>query len=526
MIRDKILDSIEKAVKDLQKEKKFSLFDIPAVKIEYSESKAHGDYAAGIAMKIAKIVKKNPMEIADLLVSKIESYDSGLFEKIEAVKPGFINFFVASGYLQEQISKILKEKDKFGQLEIGKGKKVQVEFISANPTGPLTIGNARGGPFGDVLANVFKKAGFKTEKAYYINDYGMQILTLGHSVLKDEEAKYKGEYIDNLNKVVKEKDPYKAGEKAAEIILKGIKKTVEKLGIKFDEWVSEKSFHESGEVDKVIGFLKDKGLTYEKEGALWFKSSDYGDTRDRVLVKSDGEKTYLAGDIAHHKYKFEKKKFDKVINVWGADHHGDVPSLLAGVEALGYKGKLNTVLLQFITLFEGKKKLKMSKRAGTYVTMDELLDEVGSDIVRFFFLQRSSDRHLNFDLSLAKEQSEKNPVYYVQYAYARMCSILRKSGKGVSDDFSLLKHKSELGLIKHLIRFPEVIEDVVVDYQVQRIPSYVVDLAKAFHSFYRDCRVLEEDEDLKKARIALVLASKNVLKNSFDLIGVSAPERM
>ncbi len=427
MIRDEIFSLIKKSIKILQKEEIFPKFDIPEVKIEYPQEKAHGDYSTNVAMVVSKKIKKNPIEIAKTLASRLQVLGSGLFEKVEVKKPGFINFFLSKEHLQKELSEILKRGEKFGQLKIGKNKKVQVEFISANPTGSLTVGNSRGGPFGDVLGNVLKKAGFKMEKAYYINDYGMQILALGHSVLKDAQAKYKGDYIDYLHKKIKEKDPYKVGEKAAKIIVEEmIKRTTDKMGIKYDEWISETSLHQAGAVDKVLEFLKKKELIYQKEDALWFKSSKFGDERDRVVVKKDGWKTYLAGDIALHQYKFEKKKFNKVINIWGADHAGDVAGLQAGVQALGHKGKLDVILLQFVTLFEKKEKLKMSKRAGLYVTMDELLDKVGFDVARFFFLQKSADTHLNFDLSLAKEQSEKNPVYYIQYAHARICSILRK----------------------------------------------------------------------------------------------------
>ena len=321
MTRKKIAELIRKSIKELQKEKKLPDFDIPEIKIEYPKEKAYGDYSTNIAMVIAKDIKKSPLKIANLLISEFKNQELGLFDKIDLVKPGFINFFILKDYLQKQVSQILEKKEKFGQLDLGKDKKVQVEFISANPTGPLTVANSRGGPVGDVLGNVLKKAGFEVEKAYYINDYGMQILTLGHSVLKDEKAKYKGDYIDYLYKTIKEKDPYKAGQKAAKIIVEEmIKKTVQKLGIKYDEWNSETGFYDRGAVDEALEVLKKKGLVYKKEGALWFESSQFGDERDRVVVKADGWKTYLAGDIAYHRYKFEKKKFNKVINIWGADH--------------------------------------------------------------------------------------------------------------------------------------------------------------------------------------------------------------
>jgi len=486
-----------------------------------------------VAMLIAKQINKNPLEIAENLKSEILNFKSSYFDKVEIAGPGFINFFISKEYLQKKVGEILKQKDKFGQLRIGHNKKVQIEFISANPTGPLTIGNARGGPFGDVLGNVLKRAGFRVEKEYYINDYGMQILTLGHSVLKDGEAQYKGDYIDYLNKKIKEKDPYRAGESAAKIIIEEmIKKTISRMGIKYNEWFSENSLHKSGKVDEALEVLNKKGLIYEKEGAKWFRSSKYGDERDRVVVKADGLKTYLAGDIAYHRYKFEKKEFDKVIDVWGADHYGDVLGLMAGVEALGYKDKLEIILHQFITLIEKGEKKKMSKRKGIYVTMDELLNLIGLDIVRFFFLQKSINTHLNFDLDLARQQSEKNPVYYVQYAHARICSILRKLKmkneklKITIKNLKLLNHQNELVLIKQLIRLPEVIEDTAKDYQVQRIPQYVIDLATSFHQFYRDCKVLTGVRPLQEARLALVLACKIVLKNTLNLMGISAPEKM
>jgi len=528
MTREEIKKLIEKSIKKLQN-------GISEIKLEHPEEKSHGDYATNVAMVIAKQIRKNPLEIAKNIknqISKINNIDL-FFKKIEVAEPGFINFFLSKEYLQRQVAGILKQKEKFGQLKIGKNKKIQIEFISANPTGPLTVGNSRAGPFGDVLGNVFKMAGFKVEKSYYINDYGMQVLALGHSVLKDNQAEYKGDYIDYLNKIIKQKDPYQAGVMAAKIIVdKMIKKTTDRMKIKYDEWFSEASLNKTNQVDKVLEVLKRKGLIYEKDGAKWFRSSKYGDERDRVVVKADGWKTYLAGDIAYHQYKFKKKKFDKVINVWGADHHGDVPGLQAGIEVLGHKGRLEIILHQFITLLEKGEKKKMSKRKGVYVTMDQLLKEVGSDIVRFLFLQKSINTHLNFDLDLAKEQSEKNPVYYVQYAHARICSILRKCKmqnaecKITSQNFKLLNHPSELELIKQLIHLPEVVEDTAEDYQVQRLPQYAMNLAAAFHQFYCHCQVLIESRPLLKARIGLILATKIVLKNTLDLMGISAPEKM
>jgi len=506
MIRQEIIKLIEKASGASPKE----------IRIEHPEKKGFGDYSTNIALKL-----KEP---APEIVKKLES---DVFEKVEVAGPGFINFFLSQKYLQQQVGEILKQKESFGQLNIGKNSKVQVEFISANPTGPLTVGNARGGPLGDVLSKVLGQAGFKVEKAYYINDCGRQILTLGHSVLKDKEAQYKGDYIDDLHQKIKEKDPYKAGQSAAKMIVVMIKKTTDKMGIKYDEWFSEDNLYKSGQVEEALKALKKKDLIYEKEGAQWFKSSKYGDERDRVVVKADDSKTYLAGDIAYHQYKFEKKKFARVINIWGADHYGDVPGLQAAVQALGHKGKLDIILLQFVTIMEKGKGLKMSKRRGIYVSMDELLGTAGVDATRFFFLQKSANTHLNFDLSLAKEQTEKNPVYYIQYAHARICSILRKAeGQKAKADYGLLKHPSELNLVKLLIRLPEIVEDITKDYQVQRLPQYAIDLATAFHCFYKDCRVISQDKELTQARLALILASQVVLKNTLFLMGIAAPEHM
>jgi len=555
MIREEIKKIIKEAIENLQKEGKLPEFQIPEIVVEKPKEKNYGDYATNIALLVAKELKRSPTDIASMIDLRFNNDDATLrgvrlkasrriFEKIEVVPLGFINFFINENYLQKQLKEILKQKDKFGSLKTGKNKKIQVEFVSANPTGSLTIGNARGGPLGDTLGNILKKAGFKVERAYYINDFGNQILVLGHSVLKDEKAEYKGDYIDYLHKKIKEKDPLKAGERAAKIILEEmIKKTIKRIGIKYDEWFSEKKLHKSGAVDEVIEFLKKKNLTYKKENALWFRSTNYGDIRDRVLIKQNGQKTYLAGDIAYHQYKFGKKKFDKVINIWGADHYGDVPGLKAGVEALGYKNKADFVLLQFVTLLKKGEKIRMSKRKGIYVTMDELLDEIPLDVVRFFFLQKSAGTHLNFDMDLAKKQSAENPVYYVQYANARIHSILAKSkakspapkGRGSLNkverqkskvNLKLLKEPSELNLIKQLSRFPEIIEDTAGDYQVQRIPQYAIELADAFHKFYENCRVISEDKELTKARLALISATKIVLKNTLDLMGISAPEKM
>jgi arginyl-tRNA synthetase len=484
--------------------------------VESPANKNFGDYSTNLAL----VLKKNPNEIAEKIKSK-------LFKKIE-VKNGFINFYFSEEYLQKQVAVILKEKNKFGNLK-GSKKNINIEFISANPTGPLTLGNGRGGFGGDVLANVLIKAGYKVCKEYYVNDTGNQITKLGHSVLKDEEAVYKGEYVDELAKKIKTESAEVVGQKAAkEILGKMIKPSVKKMGVKFDVWFSEKDLYKKGEVNNAILLLSKKGFTYESEGAVWFKSKDLGDDKDRVLVRADGIKTYFASDIAYLKNKFQRK-FTNLIFFVGADHHGYVARLKAAATAMGYdKSKIDMLVLQLVKLFENGKEVRMSKRAGTYVTIDELIDEVGLDVVRFFFLQRSLNTHFNFDMNLAKEKSDKNPVFKVQYAYARICSVIKKAKTKNPDikKIKLLKEQPELDLIKELIKFPEIIEACSVDYQLQRLPQYVMDLADAFHKFYEKCRIISEDKNLTSARIALALATKIVLKNALELMGVSAPEKM
>lgn len=501
MIRNELKQLIEKSIGG-------------EVRLERPANPEHGDFSTNAALK----EKLNPQKITDSLSKK------KIFEKVEVAGPGFINFWLSQERLQGELKEILKKKENYSRLEIGKNKKIQVEFISANPTGPLMVHNARGGPYGDALANVLKKAGFQTAKAYYINDAGQQILALGHSVIGDKEAVYKGEYIEKLKKQVKGSDPERAGSQAASRILTDIKKTVAKLGIDYNEWISEAKLHGSDRVDRALTRLEKKNLIYNKDGARWFKSKQFGDTRDRVLVKKDGQKTYLAGDIGLHDYKFEK--FDKVINVWGADHHGDAAGLLGAVDGLGHKGKLEILLHQFVTVLDRGKTKRMSKRAGAYVLLDDLLKAAGPDAVRFFFLQKSLDTHLNFDLALARERSSKNPVYYVQYAHARISSVLKKAKMPIGNKFALLTDVHELALIRQLIKWPEIIEDTAADYQVQRLPHYALTLANSFHKFYEHCRVLNEKKELTQARLGLLKAVQHVLQDVLKTMGIDAPEKM
>ena len=528
MMKDKIKTLIEESIRVLQKEKKLKEFEIPEVLVEKPSDDKNGDYSTNIALKITKLADKKPFELSKIIKGKFQTISYGL-EKVETVEPGFINFYLSKNYLEERLDLILKQKNKFGDLKIGNKEKVNVEFISANPTGPLTLGNGRGGFCGDVLSNVLKKAGYKVTKEYYINNVGEQIRKLGHSVIGDNEAVYKGKYIDDLAKKIKGKNPDKVGEKAAKIILaKMIKPVVKKMGIKFDKWFSEKDLYKTKETDKVLKELFKKNFTYRKDGALWFESMQFGDDKDRVLVRENGENTYFVSDIAYLKNKF-RRGFKKLVFFLGADHYGYVRRLKAAARALGYDSEnVNIIIMQLVRLFEKGKEVRMSKREGVYVTINELIDEVGIDVARFFFLLRNADSHFNFDMDLAKEKSEKNPVYYVQYAYVRCNSILRKSrGKNQKMKIQKLNHPSELNLIKQLIRFPEVIGDTAKDYQVQRIPQYTIDLADSFHRFYENCRVIgEEDKELSEARLFLIKAVKIVFENSFNLMGISSPKKM
>ncbi len=534
--RNTIKEAVQKALLRL------SAGDI-SFSVERAEKLEHGDYATNAALLATKALKKSPMEIAEQLKSELGHSKEleGFVGKIEFAKPGFVNFFLSQKFLQRSVGEVLKAKEKFGR---GKSKEhINIEFISANPTGPLTLANGRGGFYGDALGNVLRFAGAKAEKEYYINDAGNQIRTLGDSVLasaglvpKKEEhyqggyiAPYAKEFSADLQKYAD--DPEGLGKKVASAILsREIKPSVKKVGIVFDRWTSEDSdIRKKGLVERALQEFAKKGLTYEKEGAVWLKTSEFGDTEDRVLVKSEGKDyTYLAVDIAYHLEKW-KRGFSKLITIWGADHHGAVARLNAAMQMFG-KPEVHIILMQLVRLMENGEEVRMSKRAGTYVTMDELLDEVGRDVARFFFLMREPNSHMDFDLTLAKEHSQKNPVFYVQYAYARLSNILKtareRGDRKAKRDLSLLRKPEEFALIKMLLQFPELVEDVARTYEVQRLPQYALHLAAAFHKFYDTTRVIDIDRNVSMARLMLVQATKTVLENTLKLMGISAPERL
>jgi arginyl-tRNA synthetase len=541
MIQGEIKRALSEAIK-----KAYPEIDLGEIRVERTKDPGFGDFTTNASMRIASALKTDPLVISKNIVANIQG---DLFNS--EVASGFINFRLAEDYFQKQLEKILKEKNNYGSSNILAKKKIQVEFISANPTGPLHLGNGRGGFGGDVIANVLTRLGAKVEREYYVNDAGTQIKTLGESALvaaglkKDTGELYRGEWIDKWvkgkkTKLIKMADkPEDIGEiLAAEILTKYIKPTIKDMKINFDVWFSEKSLEKEGLLEKTIKDFESKGLIYEEEGAKWFRATRYGDTNDHVLMRSDGVPAYYLGDVAYHRNKFIARKFNKVINIWGADHHGHVERVLAAVRAMGQAGKLDIIITQLVRLVKDGVEFKMSKRKGNFVTMDDLFELIGgpkkeaSDVARFFFLSRAFNTHMDFDLDLASEHSEKNPVFYVKYAHARICGILRKAKdiKKGKTDLNLLTNEKEIELIKELSLLPEILIAIAADrtYPIHHLAFYSRSIAQKFHSFYDACKVIDEgNPELTKARLKLVEATQIVLAIVMkDLIGIDAPDRM
>lgn len=534
-------NKIQNTLKNLQEAGTLPVFNLPEILVERPKDDQFGEYTSNVALVLAKQAGKNSREVAELIceqLTKNGKQEDKFFEKIEVAGPGHLNFYLSLSSFGKMLDEVIEKKNEYGNSQFGAGKKVLLEFVSANPTGPIHLGNARGGPLGDSLSRVMKKAGYQVTNEYYVNDYGNQVAVLGHSLLRDEGAQYKGEYIEALaqefeSQKEKTDDPLEVGFWAAvKIIEEYIKPACAKAGIHFDNWFSEKSLHESGAVQNVLQMLAEKNLTYENEGALWFRSTQFGDDKDRVLVKKDGKTvTYTATDLAYHKNKIERG-FDKLINIQGADHHGQAAVVRRFVEEiLGAKDTVDLIMTQMVRVIKDGQEVKMSKRRGTYYALDDLIGEVGKDPVRFIFASYAPTSHITFDINLALEQSAKNPVYYVQYAHARLASILRKaSEEGFSfdtADLSLLAHPKERELMRELLFFPELIEAIATDYSVHRLPQYAIRLADKLHSFYDACRVLDaEKKDLTAARLELIVAVKIVLGETLRLMGIAAPEKM
>lgn len=505
-----------------------------------------GDLATNVALQLSKAKKAAPQELAAKLIEKIKQHSikspaAGYVKEIRIEGAGFINFYLENKYFYEQLKAILAEKDNALRRNIGKGRKVLLEFVSANPTGPLSVAHARQAAVGDVLANIFDFMGFRAEREYYLNDEGNQINILGESValrikelagekIEFPENYYQGEYIYDIAKEA-QGSGHRAqglGDFAAEYILKIIKKELDDFGVKFNTWYSQKELGKSDKIEKALEFLREKGFLYDEGGAVWFKSTAFGDDKDRVVVKSDKSYTYLAPDIAYHRDKYGRG-FDLLINIWGPDHHGYVSRLKASIEALGHSAEsLSVIIVQLATISREGKPLHMSTRKGQYITMREVLDEVGCDATRFFFLMRRTSSHLDFDLEVAKKHTPENPVYYVQYAHARICSILRAGGvkSKKAQDLSVLKEKEELDLIKKALQFGDILNICAATQDPYRLTVYLQELSEAFHKFYDLHRVLGVEDALTQARLGLIEAVKIVIAAGLELLGVSKPEKM
>ncbi|MDY6918035.1 MAG: arginine--tRNA ligase [Chloroflexota bacterium] len=546
-IRDNITVLLKEAAVQAQEKELLPPITMPDIALERPQNQAHGDYASTLPLRMARAARMNPLTIAESLVSLMEVPDE--IESINVAAPGFINFSLKNGWVARQVETIIDASGRFGDVDLGRGARVQVEFVSVNPTGPLHVGHGRGAILGSTLANVLVSSGYDVVKEYYLNDAGSQMDAFGRSLyVRYQQALgvdvqmpsegYRGDYmIDIARELVAEEGrryvdkPEELGENGMKRIVAAIKEDLERLGVVFDVWFSEKSLYDQGQYDRVMALLKKEGHTTEREGAVWFNSTALGEDKDNVLVRSDGLPTYFAADIAYHYNKFVERGFWNVIDIWGADHQGHVSRMKAVVTALGIDAeRLQVIISQMVTLKRGDVAIRASKRTGDLVTLRELVDEVGPDVCRFFFLSHSADSQMDFDLELAKRQSSDNPVYYVQYAHARIASILRLAReKGIDwsrGDVSVLTSEPELTLVRRMLELPEVLELVASTLQPHHLPYYALDLGTTFHNFYEKCRVISPDEALTQARLKLVEASQIVLAKVLRLMGMSAPEKM
>jgi len=554
-MRTKVQKAIEEAFREAVAEGIFPDIPMPAShQVVSPKQEAFGDFASNLGLVLASRAKRSPRDLANYLAQRLRA--NPLFDRLEVAGPGFLNLSIAPTWWQKNLYTMWKAGDSYGNSDVGSGRRVQVEFVSANPTGPLHVGHGRGAAVGDSLARVLKAAGFDIEKEYYINDVGNQMKTLGSSVylrylehfgreVAFPENYYQGDYIRDiaLDIASKEGDRYLDVplescltffiDTAVKSISHGIHKDLYEFGIDFDNWFSEKILYESGLLKRTISELQAKGYVYEKDGALWFRTSELGDEKDRVVRRSNGIFTYFASDIAYHRHKLERG-YDLLVDIWGADHHGYVPRVKAAIKALGYpEDRLRVLLVQLVNLMEGGKAEAMSTRAGEFVTLREVLDDVGRDAARFTFLTRRCDSHLDFDLDLAKSQSQENPVYYVQYAHARLSSVFRKAkDEGISlaepshIDVSLLSTPEEINLLKQLDLFPRLVADSALALEPYRISYYLTELAGRLHAYYNRHRFVSSDPDLTQARLLLAEVTRKVLSKGLGLLGVSAPERL
>ncbi len=550
--RQTIIDLLTRAVIEAQQSGKLPSVTLPEIVIERPQKPEHGDYASSVSLKLARACGINPLVIAKAIAGLITP--SAEIASITVAPPGFINFTLNSGWLTRQVDTILTSGEAYGNIELGQGQQVQIEFVSVNPTGPLHVGHGRGAVLGSTLANVLASAGYQVEKEYYINDAGNQIDTFRRSLharyqqclgIKAEVPAdgYVGDYLvdtakeiiasdgDRLRNLPEADVISQLGQIGLEKMISQIKTDLELLGVTFDVWFSERSLFENAHYQTALSILKRGGYIAEKEGATWFVSTALGEDKDNVVIRTDGTPTYFATDIAYHYNKFLERHFDTVIDIWGADHMGHVSRMKAVVSALGIDPKrLKVIISQMVTLRRGDETVRISKRSGDIITLRELVEEVGADACRFFFLSRTADSQMDFDLELAKKQSADNPVYYVQYAHARIASILRLAQeKGIDagdGDIFRLTTEPELTLIRKMLLLPEIVEMIAQTLEPHHLTYYAQDLANVFHGFYKQCRVVTDDEALTKARLKLVKAAKIVLGRTLHLMGMAAPERM
>lgn len=578
LAKQQVKETVMNALGRLVAEGKIEAVPLPAFNVERPADVSHGDFSCNAAMASAKALRNNPRAIGQM-IADAAVLDGTVFEKIEVAGPGFLNFFISPLWFNETVGEVISSGSDYGKTELGKGKRVLVEFVSANPTGPMHIGNARGGALGDSLSSVLQFAGYEVEREFYVNDAGNQIEKFGKSlsirymqiadgnkadviasygdddvcrkIFEDEENfpmpedVYKGvdiiEHAYNFYKINGDKfvnadeESRKSAlvEYALPLNIDGLEKDLAKYRIVYDTWFRESSLHKSGAVKQIVDMLTEKGQTYEKDGAIWFKASDFGDDQDRVLVRANGIPTYFVPDIAYHYNKLVTRGFDKAIDILGADHHGYIARMKAALTALGVDAsKLDIVIMQMVMLVRNGETVKLSKRSGKAITLSTLLDEVPIDAARFFFNLRDPNTHLEFDLELAIEESSNNPVFYVQYAHARICSILRRmeeEGTGYSNiPVSELNfnHPAELALIRHIAALPNCINEAAKDYNPSKITKYLRDLAQLFHKFYDNCKIKGEEENILQSRLSLCVATKTVFKNLLDLLKVDAPEKM
>ena len=582
-MKDQLQDLIKKCIQDLIS--KGILIEMPPnVRLDHTKDNSHGDYATNIALMLSKQAKMKPVDLAKIIVDQLE--ESSFINKIEIAGPGFINFFISDESSSSVVSEIIDQEALYGSSEIGQGKKVLLEYVSANPTGPLHVGHGRGAAYGATISNLLRAVGFKVDNEYYVNDAGRQMDILAVSIylrylslcgenLRFPDNGYQGQYIKDIAQVIYEssgeefykkfdliianvsKDGSEGGDKESHIdgliensksilgdsfraifqvgiesILGGIKSDLSEFGVVFEKWFSEQSLIDTGLSESCISKLKESEKVYEKDGALWFKTTNYGDEKDRVVVRDNGNHTYFASDIAYHFDKFERG-YDKIINVWGADHHGYISRVKASIDALGHSpDKLEILLVQFANLYRGGSKVQMSTRSGSFVTLEDLRKEVGNDAARFFYILRKSEQHMDFDLDLAKSKTNENPVYYIQYAHARICSVFRQANEKEMEvdhsqaNLSLLTEGIEKNIIKELSRYKSVLESSAIQYEPHQLAYYLRDLSTHFHSYYNACKFIVEDKHLTQARLSLIHATRQILINGLSILGVSAPESM